>query len=109
VRGLQCDDRTVAALTSTQIRVRKAINMDIFPMLENWLRRTDKKETGQSCVLHAHLALLFSNVQFEQLDRGVVSTFLCAQVLVHLFLSHPVAVRFSGTAPATFCPSNLLP
>ena len=93
VRGLLCDDATVKALAATQQRMRKALNLDVYPMLENWLQRTTKDESGQACVLHAHLALLFSNVTASQLDRGIVSTFLCAQIFLTMNYRFDVDVK----------------
>lgn len=84
VRGFQdCDDQTEMEAVACQLEIRNILNDKIFKILARWI--TKAKADGKmfvACMLHAHLAYLFRNVQKEDLTPTIVFSTLASQVFL---------------------------
>ncbi|CAM9378337.1 unnamed protein product [Chrysoparadoxa australica] len=88
-RGLQASDRDPEKLQligHAQLRMRGVLNTVAFPMLERWLAKAaDDTASEETCVMYAHVLLLFKNVRDGEFNFEVASATLSAQVwlMVH--------------------------
>lgn len=90
------DDLSVAAVNTAQgrhnyqrleesaKRIRNLLDGTACKMLEAWLVHANKDNDMllQSCIIHAHLAYLYKNVEKEQLTKHVVSILLSSHVFL---------------------------
>jgi hypothetical protein len=81
VRGLDCDDDVTTEATKCQKRLRTLIDEKVFVIIARWIK-TSKKEgnIGLACMLHAHLAYLNKNMEYEQLNARIVFSSLASQI-----------------------------
>lgn len=87
VRGfdLACEPEHEKALGEEARRLRERLDGDVFQLLENWFNKAiERKNVRTACVVCAHLALLFQNVEPAALDTRACCWLLSAQV----FLTH---------------------
>ena len=83
VRGLLSNEDNVRMLTEAQRKMRLQLDTAVFAMLERWCQLVTKaNDIGTACVLHAHMAYLYKNVQSHELNRPIVTTILAAQVFL---------------------------
>ena len=63
--------------------MRHQLDTGVFPMLERWCQLvTRSNDITTACVLHAHMAYMYKNVQGHELNRAIVTTILAAQVFL---------------------------
>ena len=83
VRGLLSNEDNVRLLTEAQRRMRMQLDTAVFAMLERWCQLVTKaNDISTACVLHAHMAYMYKNVQGHELNRPIVTTILAAQVFL---------------------------
>ena len=84
VRGLAANSRTVRLLEPALARVKKLLMGRVYSILERWCERCNLHD-GQvqtACILRAHLAYLFKDVEASDLTTRTVSTLLSSQVFL---------------------------
>ncbi len=83
VRGLECDDATLEEAMACQRQLRTILHDKVFKMIARWINKA--KEEGRSstaCMLHAHLAYLFRNIQAEELTPTIVFASMASQIFL---------------------------
>jgi hypothetical protein len=85
IRGLTdaVSEEKIKDLMAASTALRTTINRHVFPMMERWTEDSIKaNHHSQICMLQAHMAFIFHNVPEEKMNRHVVSTHLCAQIVL---------------------------
>ena len=83
VRGLLSNEDNARLLHDSQKKMRAQLDTGVFPMLERWCQLvTRANDISTACVLHAHMAYMYKNVQGHELTRPIVTTILAAQVFL---------------------------
>ena len=84
VRGL--DDVTedvIVEAKACQRKLRATLDDKIFSIIARWTKRSKKDGLViQACMLHAHLAFLYRNVDPQDLNPRVVFTILASQIFL---------------------------
>jgi hypothetical protein len=83
IRGLTCSEDTMKSMLETQKYLRNILNDQAFKMIARWIRKA--KDEGQmkvACLLHAHLAYLFRNIQTAELNSSSVFAILSCQIFL---------------------------
>ena len=83
VRGLSCSDEMLQEAVDCQKKVRHLLDNEVFKILIRWIKKCKEEDSiAHACMLHAHLAYLFRNVESEQLDAYKVFALLGSQVFI---------------------------
>lgn len=81
VRGLECDKEQIAEVKECQQKLRALFDDKLFKMVARWIKISKKDGlTLQACILHAHLAYLHRNVEYNELNPKVVFASLACQI-----------------------------
>ncbi len=84
LRGLEhVTEETLIEAQECQQKLRKLLDEKIFKIIARWINKC--KEDGKmstACMLHAHLAYLFRNVQAEDLNPSIVFSVLASQIFL---------------------------
>lgn len=83
VRGLEADEDTLSVAIECQKKLRKILDERVFRILARWIKKA--KTDGKmhiACMLHAHLAFLYRNVQIEDLTPTIVFSLLSCQIFL---------------------------
>ena len=83
VRGLQCNDDVIDSALRCQRAIRSLLEDRVFKIIARWTKRC--KQTGkyfQACILHAHLAFIYRNVEPTELNTKVVFAILASQIFL---------------------------
>lgn len=81
VRGLECDKDLIAEAKTCQQKLRALFDDKLFKMVARWIKISKKDGlTLQACILHAHLAYLHRNVEYNELNPKVVFASLACQI-----------------------------
>lgn len=81
VRGLdECDDVLGEALVC-QKNIRNMLEDRVFKIIARWIKKSKQEgKMAQACMLHAHLAFIYRNVEEEDLNARVIFTILASQI-----------------------------
>ena len=83
VRGLRCGEVIISEALDCQRKIRVLLEEKMFKIIARWIKRSKKDgRFGQACMLHAHLALIYRNVEPEELTPRVVFTVLASQIFL---------------------------
>lgn len=83
-RGLNCSPEIAEALKHCVTELRGILNDKVLPILEHWCNQSLRDNDGYAiCVLYTHLALLFQNTEREEVNQRMVTTHLCAQIILN--------------------------
>jgi hypothetical protein len=83
VRGLDCADEMITEAIECQKKIRVLLDGDVFKILIRWIKKCKEDDSiGQACMLHAHMAYLFKNVEYDELDAHKVFSLLGSQVFI---------------------------
>jgi len=101
VRGLRCQKAVgedsfdpLERLRAHHEQMMVMLKEEVFPLLERWSAAAIKRnEMANTCILQAHLAYLFKNVEEHELTRQIVSTMLIAQQFLTVNYRYDVEVR----------------
>ncbi|KAJ1425171.1 hypothetical protein B484DRAFT_93375, partial [Ochromonadaceae sp. CCMP2298] len=83
VRGLRCEESTIEEAVACQQKLRQLLENRVFRILARWIKKA--KEEGKmstACMLHAHMAYIYRNVQAEDLTPTVVFAVLSCQIFL---------------------------
>lgn len=83
VRGLDSSDSMVEEALDYQTKIRALLDNRILKIIARWIKRA--KKSGQivcACMLHAHLAFLYKNVEAESLDDRKIFSMIASQVYI---------------------------
>ena len=83
MRGIQCDEAVLREAIECQRKLRKILEDRVFKIIARWIKKA--KEEGRmflACMLHAHLAFIYRNVQKEDLTPTVVFALLSCQIFL---------------------------
>lgn len=83
VRGLDCSDETVAKAMACQKTLRTLLDEKVFRIIARWIKKS--KQDGlmtQACILHAHLAYLYRDVEKEDLTPRTVFAIVSTQIFL---------------------------
>ena len=97
VRGLQCSDHIIGEALACQKNIRDLIESKIFRIVARWIKRA--KNDGKmllACKLHAHLALVYKNVEPDELNARIIFTQLASQIFVGNNYKHQLDVNFAS-------------
>ena len=81
VRGIACTSASAEEALKCQMKLRDILHTKVFPILAKWtIKAKADGKVIEACMLHAHLAYLFRNVEAEELDCRIVFTMLASQI-----------------------------
>ena len=83
VRGLECDDEAMQVAFDHQKKLRSLLQDQVFKIIARWIKKA--KDDGKmtiACMLHAHLAFIFRNMQYEEMSTLSVFAMLSCQVFL---------------------------
>ena len=81
VRGLEATDDMIAEAVVYQSKIRALLDGRVLKVLARWIKRCKKEgRIINACMIHAHLAFLYRNVEAEDLDDRKIFTMLASQV-----------------------------
>lgn len=81
-RGLQAEGGVVAELEMLSFELRGKLHQHVFPMIERWSLQAGQSNEEVTVILHAHLAMLFQNTEYQELTRETITTHLSAQIVM---------------------------
>lgn len=84
VRGLKIDDAFLKEAIPCQQALREVLDKKAFKMLARWIKYA--KIDGQmntACMLHAHMAFIFRNIEKEALNPRVVFAIMASQTFLY--------------------------
>ena len=84
-RGLKCEHkRVIMFLDRVRAAIRKKLDGFVVPMLEQWIAYEvkRKKQVQLQCKFYAHLAYIYKNLEYEELNKTNASVYLCAQLFL---------------------------
>ena len=83
VRGLDCSDAIIREALECQSKIRKLLDEKAFKIIARWIKKSKKEgKMMQACMLHAHLAYLHRNVEYQDLNMRNVFAFLASQIFL---------------------------
>jgi hypothetical protein len=84
VRGLdEVTDGVIEEARTCQVSLRNLLDDKIFSIIARWTKRAKKEgHTVNACMLHAHLAFLYRNVDKRDLSPRVIFTMLASQIFL---------------------------
>jgi hypothetical protein len=83
VRGLACGDSVIADALQCQQQVRNLLDEKVFRIIARWTVVAKREGLmSQACMLHAHLAFLYRNVEETELTPRIVFTSLASQIFI---------------------------
>jgi hypothetical protein len=83
VRGLRCGQDVIDEALECQKKIRVLLEEKMFKIIARWIKRSKKDgRFGQACMLHAHLAFIFRNVEEVDLTPRIVFTVLASQIFL---------------------------
>ena len=91
------DGPLVEELEAAYFRLHRVLHVDVYGMLIQWVKWTEKKREDHlrvACRVHAHLALLYKNVPSEDFTVRDVAVFLSSQIFLntnHRWFKHESA------------------
>jgi hypothetical protein len=85
VRGLQSDDEVITEAKECRQVLRSLLENKMFRIIARWIVRAKRDgKTLLACKLHAHLAYIFKNVEYQDLSAKNIF----AQVSSQIFLTN---------------------
>lgn len=83
VRGLECREDALANALECQRKIRALLEEKTFKIIARWIKKSKKEgKMAQACMLHAHLAFLYRNVEAADLNARIVFTSLASQIFI---------------------------
>jgi len=85
IRGLtdQLTEDKMKDMAAASRGLRTILNRHCFPAVERWAELAIRNnQHAQICMLQAHLAFMYQNTPADQMNRHIVSTLLCAQIVL---------------------------
>ena len=83
VRGLNCDENTIIEARNCQKTVRHLLEDKLFKIIARWTKRSkDSGKICEACMLHAHLAFIYRNINDNELDIRSIFTMLASQIFL---------------------------
>jgi hypothetical protein len=83
VRGLDITDEMMEAAFECQRSLRNILNDQVLKIITRWIKKAkDEGLISIACMLHAHLAYLFRNIQSHELNPMTVFSWLSCQVFL---------------------------
>jgi hypothetical protein len=81
VRGLQCREETIQDALACQKTLRCILDEKVFVIIARWITKSKKDNLiAQACMLHAHLAYIYKDIEYEDLNPKIVFTSLACQI-----------------------------
>lgn len=81
VRGLQISDELLNEAIKYKTMIRGVLEGKVMKILARWIKRAKKEgHIIAACMIHAHLAFLFKNVESSELDEKKIFAMLASQV-----------------------------
>jgi hypothetical protein len=94
VRGLRCGEDVVNEAVECQKKIRVLLEEKMFKIIARWIKRSKKDgRFGQACMLHAHLAFIYRNVEPEELTPRVVFTMLASQIFLFNYYKYDLDIE----------------
>ena len=91
VRGLDCSDEIIAEALSCQKHIRTLLEDKMFKIIARWIKRAKSAgKLSQACMLHAHLAFIYRNVEAEDLNPRNVFAILASQIFLYNYFKFDV-------------------
>jgi hypothetical protein len=102
VRGLECDDATLVDALKCQKQIRDLLENKVFRIVARWINKAKKDgHYADACMLHAHLAFIFRNVEPEQLNARIVFTLLASQIFLFNYFKYDIDVEQKSSKQKT--------
>jgi hypothetical protein len=80
---LRCGQDVIDEALECQKKIRVLLEEKMFKIIARWIKRSKKDgRFGQACMLHAHLAFIFRNVEEVDLTPRIVFTVLASQIFL---------------------------
>lgn len=98
VRGLQnVDEGRIKEALQCQKNIRQMLDEKVFKIIARWIRKSkDDRKMHQACILHAHLAFLYRNVEKEDLNCRIVFSTLASQIFLFTNYKYDLDVDISS-------------
>lgn len=81
VRGLECAEVVIQDALACQKAIRQILDEKVFLIIARWIIKSKKDALiGQACMLHAHLAYIYRDIEPEDLKPKVIFTSLACQI-----------------------------
>jgi hypothetical protein len=94
VRGLQCNQATIDEALASQKSLRDLLNNKVFRIIARWIRAAKNEGSiSQACMLHAHLAFLYRNIDESNMDTRDVFTLLASQIFLFNNYKHDLDMK----------------
>ena len=94
VRGLRCGEDVITEALECQKKIRVLLEEKMFKIIARWIKRSKKDgRFGQACMLHAHLAFIYRNVEPEELTPRVVFTMLASQIFLFNYYKYDLDIE----------------
>lgn len=94
VRGLRCGEDVIQEAFSCQKKIRVLLEEKIFKIIARWIKKSKKDgKFGQACMLHAHLAFIYRNVEADELSPRIVFTVLASQIFLFNYHKYDLDVE----------------
>ena len=91
VRGLNCGDDVIEEASSCQKKIRILLEDKMFKIIARWIKKSKSDgKYGQACMLHAHLAMIYRNVEAEDLSSRNVFAILASQIFLFNYYKYDI-------------------
>ena len=87
IRGLKLNNNIVKDLKHCCKQIRIMLHRNIIPMIERWLNHSIKQEFINNdiiAILYTHLALIYQNIKYDDLNEEIVTTHLTAHLMINI-------------------------
>ena len=97
VRGLRCGADVIQEAFTCQKQIRVLLEEKMFKIIARWIKKSKKDgKFGQACMLHAHLAFIYRNVEPEDLTPRVVFTVLASQIFLSNYYKYDLDIEMEN-------------
>ena len=94
VRGLRCGEDVIQEAFTCQKKIRVLLEEKMFKIIARWIKKSKKDGMfGQACMLHAHLAFIYRNVEEDELSPRIVFTVLASQIFLFNYHKYDLDVE----------------
>jgi hypothetical protein len=90
---LRCGQDVIDEALECQKKIRVLLEEKMFKIIARWIKRSKKDgRFGQACMLHAHLAFIYRNVEEVDLTPRVVFTVLASQIFLFNYYKYDLDI-----------------
>ena len=98
VRGLECNEETLQEALTCQKNLRSFLDSKVFIIIARWINKSKKEGlVPQACMLHAHLAYIYKDIEYEELNPKIVFTILASQIYLQNNFKYDIDVSVEDT------------